>query len=153
MQTCFLPMMPKLPKCIKIAQKCECDVKITKKYLFHFESNFRVFSAPQDPQNLTRMAPVGPKSSLRLSFKSRGEESTCLCNKRVKWSCFGKKRPFWVKFGGVFRPPRTPNTWLGWPLRAPNLPYDSPVRQGEKNWLACAIKESNDHVLAKNGHF
>ena len=84
--------------------------------------------------------------------KSRGEELTCLFNKRVKWSCFSQKR-FWVKFEGVFRPPRTPNTWTGWPLWALNLPNNSLLSQGEKNWLACAIKESNDHVLAKNGHF
>ena len=54
--------------------------------------------------------------------KSRGEELTCLFNKRVKWSCFSQKWPFWVKFGGVFHPPRTPNTWTGWPLWAPHFP-------------------------------
>ena len=32
----------------------------------HFESNLGVFSAPQGPQYLTRMAPVGSKFSLIL---------------------------------------------------------------------------------------
>ena len=63
-----------------------------------------VLSAPQGPQYLTSMAPVGSKFSLILPPESKGIKLTCLCSQRVKLSCFSQKRPFWVKFGGVFRP-------------------------------------------------
>ena len=88
----------------------------------HFESNLGVFSAPQGPQCLTRTDPVGSKFHLILPPESKKNKLTWLCSQRVKLSWLTKKRSFSVKFGGVFRPPRAPNTWPGWPLWAPNFP-------------------------------
>ena len=50
-----------------------------------------------------------------------------LCNQRANYNVLAKKRPFWAKFGGVFRLLRDPNSWPGLPLWAPNLNYDSPL--------------------------
>ena len=100
---------------------------------------------PQDPQYFPGMAQICPKIYPQFSSTRQRGNLTCMSHQRAKKSSFCLR-----VHSGVMETPRTPNTWPGWPLRAPNLPYDSLLSYGEKNWLACSIKESNDHVLAKN---
>ena len=99
------------------------------------------------------MAHVGTKFYLILPPESKGIKLTCLCNQRVKLSCFSQKTAILSEIWGCFPPPRAPNTWPGWPLWAPNFPLYSPLSQRESNRLGCAIKESNYHVLAKKQSF
>ena len=68
------------------------------------------FPAPQGPQSLTRMAPVGTKFYLILPPESKGIKSTCLCNQRVKLSCFSQKTAILSQIWGCFPAPRAPNT-------------------------------------------
>ena len=67
-----------------------------------------LFSAPQGPQYLTRMAPVGSKFSLILPLESKGIESTCFCSQRVKLSCFSQKTAILSQIWGCFPPPQGP---------------------------------------------
>ena len=58
-----------------------------------------MFSAPQDPQYLTRMVLVGFKFYLILSPESKRNKLTCLCNQRVKLSCFSQITALFLCFG------------------------------------------------------
>ena len=104
----------------------------------HFESNLVVFSAPQGPQYLTRMAPVGSQFYLILSPESKRNKLTCLCNQRVNHVLAKKSHQFQLEndyfgviLGGV-RPPRTLRLYFGWLKQAVNLAYKSTSGQEGK---------------------
>ena len=90
---------------------CLCNQRVKLSCLGkngHLESNLGVFSAPQDPQYLTRVAPKGSKFYLILPLESKGNKSTCLCNQRVKLSCLGKNGYFESNLGVFSAPPGPP---------------------------------------------
>ena len=82
----FSLILPSESKGIKSTCLCSQRVKLSclSQKTAIWSQIWGCFPAPQGPQYLTRMAPVGSKFS-------KGTKSTYLCSQRVKLSCFSQK--------------------------------------------------------------